>query len=58
MDSLIMLNPTKNEKALTKDMPEQVAIGYIKAKRAKEGVPEQDSASNLGDLFGGIFGNG
>lgn len=53
MDSLLMLNLTKAEAEETKDMPEQVAIGYIKAKRAKEGAPQGNS---LNDLFGGIFG--
>ena len=51
MIDLAMVNPSKEEKELTKNMPDQVAIGYIKAKRKKEGNP----VPNIGDLFGGIF---
>lgn len=53
-----MLNMTAGEKALTKDMPDQVAIGFIKARRAAEGPPK-DAATTpnpFGGLFGGPFG--
>lgn len=50
--------PTRKENAMIADMPEQVAIGYLRAARKANGGKRIDDAGGLGDLFGGIFKNG
>lgn len=67
MMKLIEIMPTKQEEQLTAGMPEQVAIGYIRARRKANGARGIDLGNRggtvppfagLGDLFGGMFGNG
>lgn len=48
--------PTNAELDETRGMPEQVAIGYIRAQRKAHGGRRTDRP--FGDLFGGMFGNG
>jgi hypothetical protein len=63
MLNLENLAPTDHERTLVNGMPEQVAIGYLRARRkhlhgrrdnGPTGTP-RDGLLDLTDLFGGIF---
>lgn len=49
---LSMMNLTDEEKALTATMPDDVALGYLKAKRKDKGEPVYDNI--LGNIFKGF----
>jgi hypothetical protein len=51
MDALIDFRPTDAELQLICDMPEQVAIGYLRARRKANGGRSDEPLSDIFDKF-------